>query len=709
MNWVLRVSAEAWQWMRDVGAVLRPCRFSVVVVVAGAALLASPQGREVTVGVSSEYASWWTVAAFHLSVFLWAFQSWYWARVTLDFAFGADRGASLDHPRPKSIQKYIERSPRAIAAATYLIAFFACWGYWKNMTALGIAAILFHVVLVNRLQLAQWLGKKGEKTRNLLLKREHAEGLRSQPRLSLLVMGATLVAYPVIFVWVCIDAVGFAWLFGAAAVPFLGFSIIAAVGSMLVLLAREGGAKRLDAGEKKCADKAALTLSPGYPVVRTLVLVAVFWSFCPFLDNHGVRTLDEPPRAGKDLEAALKEWYEQAPAGPADRKNFIVVAAAGGGLRAAYWTATVLGAAQDRSPEFRRQLVAVSGVSGGSLGALTFVTLLAQDNLPDNGGKCARGPVPRGAYECTGQTVLSRDFLAPTAAALLFPDTLHRFIPLGFPDRAKALEQSWERSWLFAGFQQDPWSARGFRTLWDGKAGAHLPVLLLNGTHVETGRRVITSHLAIHKRPDAFLNSYDFYQLSGSKEIRPSTAAHNSARFTYVSPASRLSDPARSHLVDGGYFENFGAVTARELIDAALYQFKIEKIRPVAIVISNDPELHADDLPSKRAKYPAQPARKGAWGGEVMSPLRALLHTRDARGLLAASDLRATVEYYEGRYFEFRLCKDADKRPDPALGWVLSEESADLMREQLARACGNDKELAALLKLVGTAKGPAAR
>jgi hypothetical protein len=706
MNWVLRVTAEAWQWMRDIGAVLRPCRFSVLVVIAGAALLASPQGREVTVGISSEHARGWTVAAFHLAVFLWAFQSWYWARVTLDFAFGPDRGARLEHPRSARIQTYIRRAPRVIAAATYLVAIATAWGYWKNMVGLALAAVLFNWFLVHRRDLTQRLASRlgageGSRAHEMLLKQTETGKLRSQPKLSLLIMAATLLAYPALLVWVSLDAVGFGWLFGAAAVAFIGFSIIAAVGSMLVLLTREGGARRTATP----TDSTALGISPGYPVVRTLFLIAVVWSFCPFVDNHGVRTVSEPPRPGKDLEAALKEWYEQAPAGTDGRKNFIVVAAAGGGLRAAYWTATVLGAAQDHAPDFRRQLVAVSGVSGGSLGALTFVTLLAQEKLPDNSAKCARGPVPRGAYECAGQAVLSQDFLAPTAAALLFPDTLHRFVPLGFADRARALEQSWERSWRLAGFRDEPWSARGFRALWP--EGRHLPALLLNGTHVETGKRVLTSHIDVGARPDTFLNTYDFYRLSPDKDIRPSTAAHNSARFTFVSPASRL--PDRTHLVDGGYFENFGAITARELIDAALYQFTTEKIRPVAIVISNDPALRAEDFPSKRTKYPPAPPRQLAWGSEVMSPLRTLLHTRDARGLLAAADLRATVEYYEGRYFELRLCKDAAGRADPALGWVLSEESQDLMREQLARACDNDKQFAALLKLVGAANGPTGR
>src|SRR5262249_8116293 len=154
-----------------------------------------------------------------------------------------------------------------------------------------------------------------------------------------------------------------------------------------------------------------------------------------------------------------------------------------------------------------------------------------------------------------------------------------------------------------------------------------------NATHVESGRRVITSHLDIGASPDVFRDAYDLHRmLPKGADLRPSTAAHNSARFTYLSPAGTL--PDGTHLVDGGYFENFGAVTARELLKAAVDRWH-EGVRPIAILISNDPELEARDLPVSAPGEPRSRPRE-TWAAEVLSPLRALLHTRDARGLLAA-------------------------------------------------------------------------
>jgi hypothetical protein len=145
--------------------------------------------------------------------------------------------------------------------------------------------------------------------------------------------------------------------------------------------------------------------------------------------------------------------------------------------------------------------------------------------------------------------------------------------------------------------------------------------------------------------------------------------------------------------VDGGYFENFGAVTAREVLEAAIARWG-RAIQPVAILISNDPKLKEEDF------RPSQPrsARPKSWAGEVLSPLRALLQTRDARGLLAASELRALVEENGGKHFQFRLCEEPG-RAEPALGWVLSRDSEELMRAQLrSSACGNSEQMRLLLE-----------
>ena len=692
MNRILEKLAEMWQFARDVLTILRPCRFSALVVAAGAALMLSGQGLEFTVRLPSEglgKAVW-----FDACVFLWAFQSWYWARLVLDLTFG-DRDTPLAHPRAGRMKAVIIQTPRLLAAGSYLVAVAVCFraGTWVIGLVLLAEGILFYAFLVLRIGLVNTFARGGsEWTRAFLIRRQgDPRSLRSLPLLSLLIFGLTLVCAAGLTAWACIDAVGFAWTFGASAVAFLGFSMLVPLGSLLVFWSSAGGRTRLGESPAAFPDTRG-----AYPVLSLLLLLAVAFSFFPALDNHAIRTLAQaaPGSRPATLDQALALWQGRAPKLPDGRSNLVVVATAGGGLRAAFWTATVLGALQDRSGTFDKQLFALSGVSGGSLGASVFVTLASGEvSLSDRGGNCGEGGLRTGRFECAGQAVLSQDFLAPPVAALLFPDLMQRFLPFGFPDRARALEQSWELAWRRAGFAEDLWTERGFRSLWPD--GRFVPALLLNGTHVESGKRVIASNLDIAAESKVFRDAYDLYALlPPASEIRPSTAAHTSARFTYVSPAGTLADG--THLVDGGYFENFGAVTGREVLKAAIDR-RGKAIRPVAILISNDPELGERDLPSSEP-HPPHAVGRETWAAEVLSPLRALLHTRDARGLLAAAELRALTEQSGGKYFQFRMCKE-DGHADPALGWVLNAESENLMRAQLrSNACGNADQLRSLLE-----------
>jgi hypothetical protein len=90
------------------------------------------------------------------------------------------------------------------------------------------------------------------------------------------------------------------------------------------------------------------------------------------------------------------------------------------------------------------------------------------------------------------------DFLAPLAAAALFPDLLQRLLP--FPvtqfDRARGLESA------FTAKAADIWGnsspgnpfAKSVHRLWDPEGAA--PALLLNTTSIEMGARVTISRFS---------------------------------------------------------------------------------------------------------------------------------------------------------------------------------------------------------------------
>src|SRR5438045_5071574 len=108
-------------------------------------------------------------------------------------------------------------------------------------------------------------------------------------------------------------------------------------------------------------------------------------------------------------------------------------------------------------------------------------------------------------------------------------------------------------------------------------AADRVPALFLNSTEAQSGRRFIEEPFASLRgvgQDDAVVNAATLSTdwLPASSPL--SSVVHNSARFTYVSPAGTLLDisaikggtPVPRQLVDGGYFDNSGATTLAELV-----------------------------------------------------------------------------------------------------------------------------------------------
>lgn len=420
-------------------------------------------------------------------------------------------------------------------------------------------------------------------------------------------------------------------------------------------------------------------LSRGY---RNLLPLVVAWCALasPFNDNHALRRAADLhadgappawPRLGVDehfsqwsgarAERGCSAWTREATGTPV-----VFVAAAGGGIRAAYWTAAVLEELRTVRG-FDCSLFAVSGVSGGSLGAATFVVT--------NYGRDGWRPEPRP----WATTVLSEDFLSPVVGGLLFYDFLQRFLPFAWDrlDRSRTLEVGWEWSLEAGG------DSRAFRNSFPQfyRANPWAPALVLNSAVVEDGKRAVYSSLSVHDLPD----THDLLapELS-SASVPLSGAVHNSARFTYVSPAGLVTTTSGERwgrLVDGGYFENSGAATALDLMRALR-----STARPILVLIRNDVDEPPICKASSEICSPAPPEPPGsprAFGHETLSPARVLMAARSARGRLAQIDAVRYVQSVpasaRNSVFEFSLqppkAGDHPKRAlaDPPLGWSLSD------------------------------------
>ncbi|HUA80116.1 MAG TPA: hypothetical protein VL997_07085 [Dyella sp.] len=450
----------------------------------------------------------------------------------------------------------------------------------------------------------------------------------------------------------------------------------------------------------------------GVPLLSLLALVAASLHALHLNDNHRVRqypamnTHERPERAPPDhrvaFDAYAKAWL-QSRCVPQRACPVIVVSTEGGGLRSAAWTAMVLSQftvlidqalpPKGNEPMFERYLFAASGVSGGSLGLATYVASLQ------------KAPQTGLSAQTRSERILDHDFLAPVMANAWFLDFTQRWLPGAlFDDRGRALTRAWEQAAQDEGVTA---LAQPFSNLYvadNGGIDTNTPALFFNSTTVGQGWRFVEHPF----RPFAvspWTAAYD-----GARWLDPrvplSEVILNSARFTYLSPVGTLQtaanrapslSPTTLQLADGGYFENSGTVTLRELMQRlrTIAAAQEQPLQFIVLHISNDPSLHdfvdahhpEQPLPlysaaCSRTQSPTELHRYG----EATAPLVALLETRDARGELARADLLASLQTNPTKPAEgdvlwhMRLCPGDYPLP---LGWTISPPVFEEMHRQL--------------------------
>jgi hypothetical protein len=674
----IRRLAKFWKRTRMLYRVLVLIRFSLILGVAGGlVLLFNDQAQDVlhSLGESPDGRIAWFVAGAFGSALL----AWWSARVMFYFRFRNPASASQVFPRVK------EQLPRMLGFAAFVfiaVALFRASLSYSPWLSAGSSALVILAAVFVILAFIFFYGTAKRRDWMRLNDASRPRDLTSlrqlEPR-AWIPLAATGLGGFLLMIFFAYHAVWAAPLVGTAGVALLAVMSMLPVGTLLVY-----------AGNR-------LHL----PVVTALLLVLTASTY--MADNHFVRlssahnshdvpasvdAFDQGSAADAKLERYLESWFDGLDTAQGSVPLFIV-AAEGGGIRAAYWTALVLGELQDRSlaagSDFSRHVFAISGVSGGSLGAAVFASLSANESDGRGPRRCAAGF--DNAVRGRAERILERDFLAPTVAVMLFPDLFQQLLPIGFlNDRAVAIERSWEAAWDEC--EEGEHFGNPLTHLYEDGTWNGTPLLFLNSTVVESGQRLITSPVSIDE--PQFSEALDGRRVLGP-EVPLSTAVHNSARFTYVSPAGTVlrrdrpptpGDQRREwiRLVDGGYFENSAAVTAAEILRAverhasSLRTPRGASIKPIVLHLSNDPATtDPRDLLERRK-----------WLNQPLAPLKALLNTRQARGFQAREDL----ERRAAAHFHFRLCRhpsntdDAPSQPLP-LGWALSRLAREEMHRQL--------------------------
>jgi hypothetical protein len=679
-----------WHEAQRLYRFLLPVRFSILaLIIVAVAFLATGQGHDIIAHIAEDDPTGATPphtgqrVGFIIGVIFLALQVWYWSRQLLHARPAPGAPEAKDYPR---LAGWL---PRILGSFAFLIAIAALLRIARNygggdpvhelhrmaiVLALAMLAFFAFVMLRRR-----WIGEAA------FLQSD----LNQRSTLTKVFLTLSLVAALVLFIWSTFFVQSTVEI-GSAAVVLVGFALMVPVGSVLVWIAQKRNV----------------------PVLTFLLI----WAFLisPFADNHVIKTIPANVHERPNVSRAFDAWFErlqsQRGPGPDGRWPVVLVATEGGGIRAAYWTAAVLTSLTDTIPTFAEHTFAISGVSGGALGSTVYGALLVRrgqfhmrleklDYTPQMG--------EQHSLRLAAQQMLSEDSLAPTLAAMMQPDLVQRFIPAPIlPDRARALEQGWERAWSNAiahpDGTPDKLFAGGFLAMMRGKE-THMPSLFLNGTIVETGQRIVASNLRLDRdggNGTELANTADLFDAIGG-DVRVSTAVDNSTRFTYVGPAATLirarggeksgslvtcnpGDPCE-HVVDGGYFENSGSATISDILQVIARSRYASRVRPHVVFINF-------------AYAAPPPIRTTRRANEVMSPIRALLSVRGGHADLAEEELQEQMG--PANFTQFLLVQPARGANFP-LGWLLADRTRNLMDAQMgprsAQNGANVKRIATLL------------
>lgn len=673
MNW--------WGKVKERLNVLRPTWLAAVIVITVSIGLQHPQAVDALNTISDKDLINGRNLGFLIALLILANASWYFPRALLYVKYSFTPDAQIGDEAPRH-ERWRRWAPRILGVLPILSATlaFGRGGAWAFVVVYLVIALAFSAFMIWR--------------RTLALGYEKSIYLHDEmPTITFVAVLAFLSLGFVLLGVFLASKVSAPQLVGPLGIVFLAASSWIAFGSIVLI----------------------------YPTYRYrlpslfLILIALTGLFSIWNDNHQIRTLTDEQSSVARPSAVdhFSDWLDYRNSAIQARSDYpvFIVAAEGGGIRAAYWTAAVLGALQNADSRFACHVFAISGISGGSLGAAVFSALVA-DVAEDDKIDCDNSPgLAINSFGRAHLDFLGEDFLSPALAGMLYPDLLQRFLPtsgnLALPDRAAYLESAMEQEWTAQTSLNSDRFANNFLDLWASKQTTYnVPALFLNGTWVESGSRVVTSNL--RSDSDRFVELDDMLDVF-QKKISVATAVHMSARFTYVSPVGTVeTSHGTRHVVDGGYFENSGALTATEIYQALADHCPTralcnDNIRFVALIISNnpasanayresDPQYFVREkgeckqirvLPDQRKEaadnVTGPPALK-----ETLSPVWTLFQTRTARGLHAEDRLRSTIGPCNTIRFQLRDIGDL-KIP---LGWVLSDESQENIAAQATAAPG---------------------
>ncbi|MFT7641870.1 MAG: hypothetical protein ACI9G1_003621 [Pirellulaceae bacterium] len=341
------------------------------------------------------------------------------------------------------------------------------------------------------------------------------------------------------------------------------------------------------------------------PVALMLGLVGVALVLIP--NNHVYRVSKWPENAPSFTanEALAARVKKQRKASAGNERPFVAVAASGGGIRAALWTAYALEHLEEEVDGFGDQVGLISSVSGGSQGSLYYY-----DRAVLKSGSTVS------ASKAAGDSSLTA--LVWGIAYLEFP-RLIAGSSLGSYDRGWAQELAWEKhvtnsptlSSLAENVKKGDYPLHIYNSCFQESAQRYL----LSPAIVEPPTTNATEPLtALIKKQELLDRARNSRELD--RDMRLVTAARLSASFPYATPQANAADSSSKnptgsyHAADGGYYDNSGLLTTIEVLDRYLEEHDDAPSRMAIIEIRAD----AGDFAGEETAVP------GNLGMEIIGP-----------------------------------------------------------------------------------------
>jgi hypothetical protein len=322
------------------------------------------------------------------------------------------------------------------------------------------------------------------------------------------------------------------------------------------------------------------------PVALPLVFFIVISGYCPWTQYRFRSSPWQPgPHEVKPLTAAELLGGE---AGDCP----VVVAAEGGGIHAGAWTTHVLRTLENEyagrvkgmhlRDSFAKHIVCVSGVSGGSYGLMYWV-----DSYGRAGGPASSDYQSGTTYRLTEERA-TRSSLEASIRGLVYHDIWRTFMPVAPAlrgwDRGSFLENEWVLPPQMSGNEEYRGRSLADTTMrdWLRDAGARLrPAVLFNCMNADSGQPVVFSTTTLADSEDNDLPSWEYRRLRKNEDVPVVTAVRCSASFPFVCPAASPETDRKGtmHLVDGGYYDNFGMASLNRWLDLAASRWEEDRDR----------------------------------------------------------------------------------------------------------------------------------